>query len=281
MKVPFSQRYGYVIPEHILIREDLSGYILNSVMNCLTDLYNIRQFPYDLYKELNRTFHKKYLNLRYNEEGPSILEFIENTNNVWYKRLDVIEWLIYIHREQCDSESNPITSTRLHSIIDNFIESVNNEFERLNYAYRIIDDVFIETTSATEIAVIQEALDNVESNSVTHLQECLKLLSPSNQELSTRNAIKEAISAVEVTARQITSTNTLDDAFKKLSKIHPMIKLSMEKLYHYTNQKDTGIRHGWMEQSDEPTIDEAIFVLVSSCSFINYLNKVYCNSEHQ
>ena len=53
MKVPFSQRYGYVIPEHILIREDLSGYILNSVMNCLTDLYNIRQFPYDLYKELN------------------------------------------------------------------------------------------------------------------------------------------------------------------------------------------------------------------------------------
>ena len=113
------------------------------------------------------------------------------------------------------------------------------------------------------------------------MQESLKLLSPSNQELSTRNAIKEAISAVEVTARQITNASTLDEAFKKLRDIHPMIKLSIEKLYHYTNQKDTGIRHGWMEQSDEPTINEAIFVLVTSCSFINYLNKVYCNSEHK
>ncbi len=275
MKVPFSQRYGYIKPEHILIREDLSGYILNSVMNCLTDLYNIRQFPYDLYKELNRTFHNQYLNLRYNEDGPSILEYIENTNNLWYNRIDVMEWLISIHREQCDDESNTMRSSRLHSIIDDFIESLNSEFERLNYGYRIIDDIFIETTSSTELAVIQESLDNADANSVTHLQECLKLLSPSNQELSTRNAIKEAISAVEVTARKITNTNTLDEAFKKLREIHPMIRLSMEKLYHYTNQKDTGIRHGWMEQSDEPTINEAIFVLVTSCSFLNYLSKIY------
>ena len=95
------------------------------------------------------------------------------------------------------------------------------------------------------------------------------------------DAIKEAISAVEVSARQITCTKTLDDAFKKLVEIHPMIKNSMEKLYHYTNQKDTGIRHGWMEQSAEPTINEAIFILVTSCSFINYLNKVYCNSQNK
>lgn len=273
--VPFSKRYGYVKPEKIIVREDLSGDILNMVMNCLNDLYNRLLFPYDLYKKTNHTFHHKYLNLRYCEEGPTIQDYIDNLNIPWYLRLDVIEWLISQHREQCENESNIISCNHLHSILDKFIDNLNNEFERLNYGYRIIEDVFVETTSATEIAVIQEALDNAESTSATHLQECLKLLSPSNQELSTRNAIKEAISAVEVTARQITNTNTLDDAFKKLRGIHPMIKLSMEKLYHYTNQKDTGIRHGWMEQSDEPTINEAIFVLVTSCSFINYLNKIY------
>lgn len=268
MKVSFSQRYGYVKPENILVREVLSGAILNAVMNCITDLYNRYSFPYELYNELNHKFHTEFLNLKYEDEGPSIIDFIENESNPWFRRLDVIEWLINNHRIQC--ESNP----GLHEILDNFVNSLNRNFERLNYGYRIISDIFIETTSTIELSSIQEAINDSDVNVVTHLQECLRLLSPTNQELSTRNAIKEAISAVEVTARQITNTNTLDNAFKKFTGIHPMIKRSMEMLYQYTNQRDTGIRHGWMEQDEEPSINEAIFILVTSCSFINYINKI-------
>lgn len=289
MKVPFSQRYGYVKPEKVLIREQLTGAVLNAVINCATNLYNdFLSIQYALYREMEEEFKLHYLNLQYSEfekaKGP--FEYVNDERNAWYLRLDVIEWVIAYHREQIDKlkkrkdvrESTPKNNS---DALNQFIFNLNNEFERLGYAYRIIDDVFIETTSSSEMAVIQESLKEADANSVTHLQECLRLLSPSNQELSTRNAIKEAISAVEVTARQITDTKTLDDAFKSLREIHPMIRLSMEKLYHYTNQKDTGIRHGWMEQSDEPTINEAIFVLVTSCSFINYLNKVLCNSEHK
>lgn len=288
MKDPFSQRYGYAKPEKVLIREQLSGAALNAVMNCSSDMLRELNHPQftNLGNRLIDEFKLKYLNSRYEQMqyAKDPFEYIDDENIEWYYRLDVIEWVIshlrqYIYEMYKDPQiSNRYVKNAFETALENYINSLNNEFERLNYGYRIIGDVFIECTASAEIAVIQETLDTANANTVTHLQESLRLLSPSNQELSTRNAIKEAISAVEVTARQITNTNTLDDAFKKLKEIHPMIKLSIEKLYHYTNQKDTGIRHGWMEQSDEPTINEAIFVLITSCSFINYLNKVYCNS---
>lgn len=275
MRIPFSQRYGYTKPEVVLIREDLSGAVLNAVLNCYTDFYNKRCFPFNLYTGVNHLFHKEYINLRYDEEGPTIEDYIEDITIPWYSRLDVIEWHIAMCRELSSKETDKLRLEKLIDTINDFVKSLNNEFERLNYGYRIISDCFVETTSESELSAITEAISKSDHNVVTHLQECLKLLSPSNQELSTRNSIKEAISAVEVIARRVTDTNTLDDAFKKLKKVHPMIKLSMEKLYHYTNQKDTGIRHGWMNQEEEPTVDEAIFILVTSCSFINYLNKLY------
>ncbi|MBD5240973.1 MAG: hypothetical protein HDS59_02680 [Barnesiella sp.] len=288
MNTPFSQRNGYVKAEKVLIREQLTGTVLNAVMNATSDMFVRLNNPNitNLGERLINEFKLKYLNLRYEQmqyyNGP--IEYIDDEEKEWYYRLDVIEWVIsqlrlFIHDMYQNSQiSNRYVKNAFESVLENYINSLNKELERLNYGYRIIGDVFVEITSSSEMAVIQESLQEADTNTVTHLQESLKLLSPSNQELSTRNAIKEAISAVEVTARQITNTSTLDEAFKKLRDIHPMIKLSMEKLYHYTNQKDTGIRHGWMEQSYEPTINEAIFVLVTSCSFINYLNKVCCNA---
>lgn len=287
MKKPFSQRYGYYTPTDIIHREELTGDILNSVMNATSNmLYDYSHFQFSNFEQrLTAEFQLKYLNLRYEQMqyAKTPFEYVDDEEVEWYYRIDVIEWIIehlrlYIYEFDVKGKIAKTVVAKLNHIVENYIDTLNNEFERLNYAYRIIDDIFFETTSSSEIAVIQETLDGADGNSVTHLQECLRLLSPSNRELSTRNAIKEAISAVEVTARQITNTTTLDDAFKKIHEIHPMIKISMEKLYHYTNQRDTGIRHGWMEQSDEPTMNEAVFVLVTSCSFINYLNKVYCKS---
>ena len=51
--------------------------------------------------------------------------------------------------------------------------------------------------------------------------------------------------------------------------------LSFEKLYAYTNQPTTGIRHALMDSSGTyvPKAEEALFMLVSCSAFINYLNK--------
>ncbi len=265
--MPFSQRYGYVKPEKILIREQMEGAVLNAVVNCSVDFCNpIICGPHDLYNGMLREFKQHYLNLQYRDfnRAPGPFEYINREEITWYKRLDVIEWSISYHREKIErlwtqKDISEYEYKEYAQALNLFIEKLNSEFERLNYAYRIIDDVFVETTSSSELSTIQETLNEADTNVVTHLEESLRLLSPRNQELSTRNAIKEAISAVEVAARKVTNTKTLDDAFKKLKGvIHPMIKMSMENLYHYTNQKDTGIRHGWMEQANEPSINEAI-----------------------
>ena len=58
-------------------------------------------------------------------------------------------------------------------------------------------------------------------------------------------------------------------------KIPKMLKDAFDKLYAYTNQKDTGIRHALMDNDGTyvPTSDEAMFMLVSCSAFINYLGK--------
>lgn len=280
MNIPFSQRYGYVKSTNVIVREELSGAILNTVMNSFTELYNKYGFSYDELYQMNSDFARYYLNLRFEEINKKHFyyrAFVANEANDWYKRLDAIEWIIAYHRQQIsDCKSKYISQKDKNEVaLNSFIEDLNREFDRLNYAYRIINDVFIETTSASELATIDETLSSVDCEVVAHLSECLKLMSPSNPRLSTRNAIKEAISAVEVVGRKITKTNTLDDAFKKFNTLHPQIRSSMKALYQYTNQPNTGIRHAWMEQIEEPTMDEAIFVLVTGCAFINYLRKIY------
>ena len=277
--IPFSQRYGYVKPEHVLIREDLSGTILNAVINSLSELYNKYGFSLDFFNDMNNSFARYYLNLRFEEMRKFryyYIDFIDNPNTKWYERLDAIEWIIAYHRKQInESKKTSQVKNQNETALNTFITDLNREFERLNYAYRVINDIFVETTSACELSIINQAMDSSEDDIVTHLSECLKLMSPSNPQLSTRNAIKEAISAVELIARRVTNTKTLDCAFKKLNKLHPLIKSSMNSLYQYTNQPDTGIRHAWMEQQEEPTKNEAIFVLVTACAFINYIRKLY------
>lgn len=277
--IPFSQRYGYVNPNHVLIREDLSGAILNTVINSLSELYNKYGFSLDFFNDMNNSFARYYLNLRFEEMRQFryyCINFIDNPNTKWYERLDAIEWIIAYHRKQInESKKTSRFNYQNETALNTFIAELNREFERLNYAYRIINDIFVETTSNCELSTINEAMDSSECDIVTHLSECLKLMSPSNPQLSTRNAIKEAISAVELIARQVTGTNTLDNAFKKFCKIHPQIKSSMSSLYQYTNQPNTGIRHAWMDQHEEPTKDEAIFILVTACAFINYIRKLY------
>ena len=89
------------------------------------------------------------------------------------------------------------------------------------------------------------------------------------------NSIKESISAVEALCREITTENTLGDALKKLEKngvnIPAFLKSGFEKLYIYTNNEKTGIRHALMDNTETPQYDEAKFMLVSCCAFVNYI----------
>ena len=91
-----------------------------------------------------------------------------------------------------------------------------------------------------------------------------------------RNAIKEAISAVEAAARVITGDRkaTLGKALKAMKKqqrvkIHPALEKAYITLYGYTSDED-GIRHGMAEEPDIG-YEEAQYMVISCSAFVNYM----------
>lgn len=198
--------------------------------------------------------------------------FIEGKAD-WYLKLDLIEKTIkYL---------SSISNFAYRKIEQDFISNLNYEFERLNFAYRVIQTEIVEITSDDEIISIENALANSSNNIQLHLNKALELYSlrPVGDY---RNSIKESISAVEAYCREKTNEETLGKALNKLESlgitIPKMLKSAFEKLYAYTNQPDTGIRHALMDNDGKytPSGEEALFMLVSCSSFLNYLNAKNC-----
>ena len=264
----FSERYGYTKPSDVFIRERITPEIQNAICNCYDSLYkSIRYQHVEIY------LWKYFLNQRqdaYNSHYDVAKNYIEEEKNFWYKKLDLIEFTIkYLYG---------IYSYQF--MTDTFVENLNSEFKRLNFAYRIINKEIVEITSEEEINTIQNALSNSKDNIKMHLSKALELYAqrpiPDSQ-----NSIKESISAVEAYCREKTRENTLGKALKKLEDsgiiIPNNLRTAFEKLYVYTNDPAVGIRHALMEKSDNytPTEEDAYFMLVSCSAFINYLQRKY------
>lgn len=264
----FSERYGYLNPREVIIREEITEPILNSILNWLEVFYTKNAFKFGdfnrdkIEKHIWMFFMNKRADLFYNS-GEFIKKYWLDTNIAWYKKLDLIEML-------CTYTS--IISPKA----DLFIGFLNEEFERHNFAYRVVNNRIVEITSTNEIEAIDKALTTSVDGVKTHLQTALKLMSASQGKPDYRNSIKESISAVECLCREITGTSTLDDALKCLIKkgivINPQMKQGFEKLYYYTSDKRTGIRHALMDDENAPTSAEATYMLITCSAFINYVN---------
>ncbi len=157
------------------------------------------------------------------------------------------------------------------------VKSFNIILERELSAYRIIDNSLVPITNEQEIQTIEKALSDSKKFNLKgvniHLSEALsKLSNKTNPDY--RNSIKESISAVESICQQITEDKNaeLGKALKKLSSklpIHGALEQGFTKLYGYTSDSD-GIRHSMMEETNLD-IEDALYMLVSCSSFINYL----------
>ncbi len=73
----------------------------------------------------------------------------------------------------------------------------------------------------------------------------------------------------------ITEVKTLGDALKELNtknKIHLALCEAFSKIYGYTSDKNTGIRHSIFDGTDcIPDFTDAKYMLVACSAFINYL----------
>lgn len=271
----FSERYGYIKPSDVIIRERLTPEIQNAICSCF-DRLEACCFGSD-FKALEKRVWMYFLNKRaaaFCEDsiyGTSVsTDYILASDVEWYYKLDLLEFVIgYMFEPKCHIG---------RAGIEIFINDLNSEFARLNFAYRIVDKEIVEITSQEEIVAVETALEESTGTVRRHINEALKLLSQ-RPAPDCRNSIKESISAVEAFCREKTGENTLGKALNKLDtngiSIPKMLKETFDKLYAYTNQKDTGIRHALMDDDGKyiPSSDEAIFMLVSCSAFINYLGK--------
>ncbi len=278
----FSERYGYIKVSDVIIREKITPEIQNAICSCYDRLENAfheyEESTFGMenshYENLEKYLWTDFLNKRekafYTNRGRYIVatSFIEGKAD-WFLKLDLIEKTIK-YLSSCSNFA-------YRKIEQDFISNQNYEFERLNFAYRVIQNEVVEITSENEIVAIETALNSASNNIRLHLNKALELywLRPVGDY---RNSIKEAISAVEAYCREKTNEDTLGKALNKLEvlglTIPKMLKVSFEKLYAYTNQPDTGIRHALMDNEGKytPSSEEALFMIVSCSSFLNYLN---------
>lgn len=272
----FSERYNYTKASDVIIREQITPEIQNAICSCYDKLHglinNRGRYNKDPYMDMEKFLWTNFLNqregnfqdgLRYHVVATF---FLEDDKNPWYRKIDLVEFTIkYLHN-------------RNSYICQSFVKLLNHEFERLNFAYRVVNTEIVEITSKEELEAVESSMRDSPTNIRTHLNNALELYAQ-RPVGDYRNSIKESISAVEAYCREITGENTLGKALDKLKVkglvIPPVLKSAFEKLYAYTNQPDTGIRHALMDDEGTytPASEEALFMLVSCSSFINYLNK--------
>lgn len=274
----FSERYGYKKVSDVIIRERITPEIKNAICTCfdkLDLLFDIEGYrnPRILLIELEKHIWTNFLNQRlayFDATDFNSTDYIEKSDTKWYSILDLIEFTIQ-YLFETDSLNYKNSAKRLANLL-------NSEFERLNFAYRVVGREIIEITSEQEIKAIECAMDNSPRNIQIHLNSALEKYAQ-RPVGDYRNSIKESISAVEAFCREKTGENTLGKALKKLETrglvIHSSLKSAFEKLYVYTNQEVTGIRHALMDDEENytPTAEEALFMLISCSAFINYLER--------
>lgn len=270
----FAQRNGYRAADS-LVKETITDNFRNGIINMFCKIQKDCHQGYGYYgifSELDKTMHTEFLRLaifNYKHDN-AILLYLQDAGLEWYDLFSFLEWCYYTLSLIC--KQSRIQWEQF------FLEEVNRLFMRENYVYRFTKSGYIiEVTFDAEITSIDKSLDNPIDSIREHIITALKHLSASQKTPDYRNSIKESISAVEACCRYITGESTLDKALAKLEGqgvvINGEMKKGFTRLYYYTNDATTGIRHALMDDENAPTSDEAIYMLVACSCFINYLTK--------
>lgn len=183
----------------------------------------------------------------------------------WHEVYDLLEFLSGLEFETTN--------------MNEFIEDVNVILEREFSAYRFVDGIISPISNKIEVEEIEQAISQINyftslNGANIHLTNALDKLSD-RKNPDYRNSIKESISAIEATCRVLTGESTLGKALNALEtkgiKIDDQLKSGFEKIYAFTNNKQSGIRHAIIEEHNNPDFDDAKYMLVVCSSFINYL----------
>ncbi len=219
------------------------------------------------YKE---DYYKEYIK-------PTIME--QNYADI----LTLLEFLVeFSSRYDPNFNVPPVYLTTIKQEIS---EEINYIFESEFVGYRVVDDIITPISDGVEIQTIQDGLDVEFGGCRSHIHKALAFLSD-RENPDYKNSIKESISAVEAICQIITRNykSTLGQALKSLEdkgiKLHEALKKSFSSLYGYTSDEG-GIRHAEGLFESNVTFEEAKYMLVCCCAFVNYLIAEYGKSNEK
>lgn len=220
-----------------------------------------RHYEYeDIFDEINETIlHGEY---------DDVLTLVEDIIQYWDNYL--IEKEAY---DYYDCYNDEYRDASLYQVMNKF-------FEKEYIGYRFIGGIIVPISDDYEVAAIEEGIACKFDSVKKHFLKASTLLSDRDNP-DYENSIKESISAVEAICEVFTGIKgkeaTLGNMLKKLEsngiEIHSGLRSAFNILYGYTSDAN-GIRHAGDIGGKTSTFEEAKFMLVSCCAFVNYLVEI-------
>ena len=251
------------------------------------DTYYVKEAVQEFFRYVIGTIYSEPIDMRRRYYYDDVLKMIFNTiqEDDFDDVLTLIEAIIQYFDEY-------LVKTRRDSYYDRFNQKyvVNSLFKIANIyfkqeyvGYRFVDKIIVPISDQNEITEIEEVLECRYAVVRNHISKANILLAD-RENPDYENSIKESISAVEAICEILTGIKgkeaTLGNMLKKLEKngiiIHSGSKSAFNILYGYTSDAN-GIRHAGDIGGKSSTFEEAKFMLVSCCAFVNYLIAVSAN----
>lgn len=185
--------------------------------------------------------------------------------------LTLIEFIVQIYEEYAPYRKDLLNCEYKYDYIKDINELLEQEF----VGYRYVGNYIVAITDNVELNEIKETLSSKFQGCKKQISKALGFIADRDKP-DYKNSIKESISAVESVCQIITNNPkaTLGDAINLLDKngiqIHKAMKEAFKKLYGYTSEQG-GIRHSEGMFESNVTFDDAKYMLVSCCAFVNYL----------
>ncbi len=191
------------------------------------------------------------------------------------KRYYGLEWFeVYNFIQHLSPHVYRLSSGRLDE--GQYIASINTVLARENAGYRFVASHLVPITNSAETQAIEEARAKASASGLdavrVHIDAALHALAQKPNP-DHRNAVKEAISAVESAAKLVGKTDGqgLDGPLGELAEkigMHPAFKKGVSTLYGWTS--DAGIRHALVDPSKIDAAD-ARFMVIACSAFVHFL----------
>lgn len=282
MKLLFSQRKG-LKPLPTAQKEEWDKVTVIAVWNVISDIIQLA----GRIAGTNRDPQRRALNFVHASMRAIALELLVTPGDEYYDvfdpgmyRLSVAERLrmspyrkFYFdafHGERFDFIELFVKGDGMPAIVGDVSKRFNAVFEERQVGYRIIGGEITDIDGAEEQAEVEAA-----ARESSHIVNAARLLYD-RENPDCKNAVKEAICAVEEVCKQITGKDkaTLADCLRVIESkapMHPALKDALTKLYGYTSD-ESGVRHAGLSDG-EVKHAEAKFMLVACSAFCNYLRE--------